>query len=231
MIYSDSRAEAWMSLLSVAASSALFESSGKFPRAKARSVLPASPIRLLISWLALLADVVADRCLVHLADGFGEVAVRPQTAPPKKLGQIRKFLAQHPARAALEPRHDRGHAVLGAYLDHQVEVVGQDAQFMHLPAVHLAGFVEQRFQTDGQGSFEYPFALLGHEHQVKAQPVRGMRTGPITRGFLRLVGLVHAVVWHQTLLGDSPAYQRPTHAFDRPRGQDGARWDRASTPG
>jgi len=93
--------------------------------------------------------------------------------------------------AALEPLHDRGHAVPGLHLHQQVNVVRLDRQFFQAPAVDLTRLAQQLFQAGGDLAFEDALAvlgdedeLLGDEDEVVAQPVFGVCPAPILVGGL-----------------------------------------------
>jgi len=130
------------------------------------------------------------------AKGRLRVAHGPKAVAPQELGQIGELRPQDPARAALEPLHDRtyhdrGHAVLGLYLYQQVNVVGLDRQFFQAPAVDLTRLAQELFQAGGDLAFEDALAvlgdedeLLGDEDEVVAQPVLGVCPAPILVGGL-----------------------------------------------
>ncbi len=87
-------------------------------------------------------------------------------------------------------------------------MVGLNGKFLRLPAVDGAGLADQRLQPDGDFALEDALAVLGDalavlgdENDVVAQPVRGMRAGPVAGGQRRLfvtgaaAGLLHASVY------------------------------------
>jgi len=130
----------------------------------------------------ILLDVFLHSCIVPGANSLGKVAVRPEAISPEELLQFRKLRSQGSACAPFQMLD--GFCQWDARLDlqHQVDMVRHDLQFLDPPPVHLCRLIEQVLQADGYLAFKDPLAVFREPDEVVEQTVLRMGAGPMLEG-------------------------------------------------
>lgn len=150
----------------------------------------------------MFSDVLFDHRIRDGPRGDGEVAARPQVAPPELLAQVGELFEEHAGADPLEPLDDLAHALVRAVGNQQVDMVacylaGEDGQF----PFHR-DLAEQVAHPEGHRSHEDRLAVLRDPDQVELEVIFAMRPTP--------------VAWHATIL-PHPGPRLKARGFHHPR--------------
>ena len=126
----------------------------------------------------LLLDIFPHGGFTRSSDGLDKVAIRPQAVSPEEFLQLRELFSDHLACSTFQILDGLREIHPWRELEEHMHMVRHDGQFVDVPSVHFAAFVEQPRQASDELPLEDPPPVLGDEYHMVQVPMHGMAAAP-----------------------------------------------------